>query len=139
MEERKGYVTVEAAVLLPLTSVILLLQIYLCSFLYQGCFLVQTGYAAALRGSRYPQRGEAYVQEQLEELQKGAVLSFGQEQRQVEVNGLWVKVHLQRDTPLLGKAGDRLLLTADWKLAVRNPVAYIRGIQKWEEIRARHE
>ena len=97
--ERSGYVVVEAAVLLPLASILLLLLVYLCSYLYQSCFLTQAAYVAAFRGSRFPERKEAYVQAQLDELLQGEVLSFGQEERCVEVGLLSVQVNLTRETP----------------------------------------
>lgn len=42
-KEADGYVVVEAAVLLPLASIFIVLLIGLCSYLYQGCFLMQAG------------------------------------------------------------------------------------------------
>ena len=42
-----GYVVVEAAVLLPLASIFIVLLIGLCSYLYQGCFLMQAAYTVA--------------------------------------------------------------------------------------------
>lgn len=134
MRREEGHVTVEAAILMPTASIILLLLVYLSSYLYQGCFMTQAAYVAALRGSRHPQGGEAYVQEQLDEWMEGEVLSFGEEIRNISVNGLRVKVCLQRDTPLPSGNGQRLKLSTNWQFPVRNPVAYIRGIRKIREI-----
>ena len=62
--------------MLPWASILILLLVFLCSYLYQGCFLTQAAYVAAFRGSRYPERGEAYVESQLEELLEGEALRF---------------------------------------------------------------
>lgn len=134
---RSGYVVVEAAVLLPLASILLLLLVYLCSYLYQSCFLTQAAYVAAFRGSRFPERKEAYVQAQLDELLQGEVLSFGQEERCVEVGLLSVQVNLTRETPfsvfgewIPGLAASRSALR-------RDPVAYIRGVRGLRDWRKR--
>lgn len=133
MKEREGYVLVEAAVLLPFASILLLLLVYLCSYLYQGCFMVQAAYVSAFRGSRYAAYGEDYVNEQLDEILAGELLSFEPETREVKT-GLWsVQVVLKKNTPFSRIDGKIPALTASWKAAVRDPVAYIRGIRQVEE------
>ena len=52
-KEADGYVVVEAAVLLPLASIFIVLLIGLCSYLYQGCFLMQAAYTVAFRRVRH--------------------------------------------------------------------------------------
>ena len=128
---RGGYVIVEAAFLLPWASVIILLLVFLCSYLYQGCFLTQAAYVAAFRGSRFPERGEAYVESQLDEILEGEVLRFQAEERSIRAGLLFAQVSLRRDTPLESMGIPPL--TASWKIAVREPVAYIRGIRKLSE------
>ncbi|HJB91663.1 MAG TPA: hypothetical protein H9763_09420 [Candidatus Eisenbergiella merdigallinarum] len=128
---RDGYVIVEAAFLLPWASVIILLLVFLCSYLYQGCFLTQAAYVAAFRGSRFPERGEAYVESQLDEILEGEVLRFQAEERSIRAGLLFAQVSLRRDTPLESMGIPPL--TASWKIAVREPVAYIRGIRKLSE------
>lgn len=131
--EKDGFVVVEAAVLLPFASILILLLVYLCSYLYQGCYMMQAAYTAAFRGSRYPRKGEEYVQRQLDELLERAVLSFGPEEREVENSLLSVKVTLKKNTPFsgLGKAVPELLVTQ--KAFVRDAVTYIRGIRRLKE------
>ncbi len=133
MKNRDGYVTTEAAVLLPLASILILLLVYLCSYLYQGCFLTQAAYLAAFRGSIFRERDEAYVEEQLDELLDGQALSFGPEQRTVEVSALSVKVSLLRDTPFRVFGSWIPKLSVSWRAAVREPVPYIRGLRKLRE------
>lgn len=133
MKDRDGYVVVEAAVLLPFASLLILLLIYLCSYLYQGCFMTQTAYVAALRGSRYPRKGEEYVHRQLDELLENEVLSFGTEEREVDQGLLAVKVTLKKETPFSGLDSRFFCLTAVRKAAVRDAVSYIRGVRRVRE------
>lgn len=130
MKEREGYVVVEATVLLPFVSILILLLVYLCSYLYQGCFMVQAAYIAAFRGSRYAAYGEEYVNRQLDEILAGEVLSFEEEAREVKAGLLSVQVTLKKNTPFAQIDSGILPLTASWKAAVRDPVAYIRGIRQ---------
>lgn len=130
MKERDGYVVVEAAVLLPFASILILMLIYLCSYLYQGCFMTQAAYVSAFRGSRYPAYGAAYVEAQLDELLEGEVLSFEPEEREVKAGVLTIQVTLKKNTPLSRINESFKPLTASWKAVVRDPVAYIRGIRR---------
>lgn len=132
MKEREGYVVVEAAVLLPFASILILLLVYLCSYLYQGCFMVQAAYVSAFRGSRYAAYGEAYVKEQLDEILEGEILSFEPEEYDVKAGMLSVQVALKKNTPLSRINENIDPLMASWKAAVRDPVAYIRGIRRLE-------
>ena len=131
LKGREGYVIVEAAFLLPWASILILLLVFLCSYLYQGCFLTQAAYVAAFRGSRYPERGEAYVESQLEELLEGEALRFEAEERTIRIGLADVRVSLRRNTPLQS-IGIRPL-TASWDIPVRDPVSYIRGLRKLSE------
>ena len=133
VEDTDGYVVVEAAVLLPFASILILLLIYLCSYLYQGCYMMQAAYVAAFRGSRYPQKEEAYVQQQLDELLGKAALSFGTEKREVKVNLLSVQVSLKKDTPFSGLTNAVPGLAVTQKAAIRDAVSYIRGIRRIKE------
>lgn len=130
MREREGYVVVEATVLLPLASVLILMLVYLCSYLYQGCFMVQAAYVSAFRGSRYAAQGEAYVEAQLDELLDLELLSFEPETREIRTGVLSVQVTLKKNTPLSRMNENLKPLTASWRAAVRDPVAYIRGIRR---------
>ena len=130
MKNKDGYVVVEAAVL---PSILILLLVYLCSYLYQSCFLTQAAYLAAFRGSRFHEQGKPYVENQLDELLAGQALSFGPEQRTVEISVLSVKVSLLRDTPFQ-VFGDWIpKLSVSWQSAIREPVPYIRGIRRLRE------
>lgn len=121
---------VEAVVLLPLASILILMLVYLGSFLYQGTFLMQSAYTAAFRGSRYPQRKEAYVQEQLDELLDREVLRFAAEERKITLNPVQVQVSLQRETPFSGFSGAVKPLDTTQKAMIRDAAAYIRGVRR---------
>ena len=79
-KEADGYVVVEAAVLLPLASIFIVLLIGLCSYLYQGCFLMQAAYTVAFRSAAQERPDAGYADGQLNQLLEGEVLSFGKEE-----------------------------------------------------------
>ena len=122
-----GYVVVEAAVLLPLASLIMVLLVWLGSYLYQSCFLSQAAYIAAFRGSRFPERGAGYVQRELEELMDGEVLRFSEESFRVDSGILSVTVVMIRETPFSRLGGTVRPLYVKRRAAVREAVPYIRG------------
>lgn len=130
MEGRDGYVMVEAAVLLPFASVLFLLLVYLCSYLYQGCFMTQASYIAAFRGSRNAERGEAFIRQQLDEILEREIWSFAQEEREIEISLLSVQVSLEKKTPFSRLGNTVPDLVSSWRVAVRDPVVYIRGVRK---------
>lgn len=124
-----GYVVVEASVLLPLSSILILMLVYLCSYLYQGCFMVQAAYVSAFRGSRQEGNREEYVEMQLDELLGQEVLSFEDESRTIDAGGLSVRVTLEKNTPF-SRLGERIpKLSASFRAMVRDPVTYIRGLR----------
>lgn len=83
---------VEAAVLLPLASIFIVLLIGLCSYLYQGCFLMQAAYTVAFRSAAQERPDAGYADGQLNQLLEGEVLSFGKEERQIKAGMLRVEV-----------------------------------------------
>lgn len=109
-KEADGYVVVEAVVLLPLASIFIVLLIGLCSYLYQGCFLMQAAYTVAFRSAAQERPDAGYADGQLNQLLEGEILSFGKEERQIKAGMLRVEVTLERETPLHGW---RLLATED--------------------------
>ena len=99
-KEADGYVVVEAAVFLPLASIFIVLLIGLCSYLYQGCFLMQAAYTVAFRSAAQERPDAGYADGQLNQLLEGEVLSFGKEERQIKAGMLRVEVTLERETTL---------------------------------------
>lgn len=135
-KEADGYVVVEAAVLLPLASIFIVLLIGLCSYLYQGCFLMQAAYTVAFRSAAQERPDAGYADGQLNQLLEGEVLSFGKEERQIKAGMLRVEVTLERETPLarLAAVGGRGRLKVKQTAYVRNAAAYIRGIRRGKEL-----
>ena len=131
-KEADGYVVVEAAVFLPLASIFIVLLIGLCSYLYQGCFLMQAAYTVAFRSAAQERPDAGYADGQLNQLLEGEVLSFGKEERQIKAGMLRVEVTLERETPAVG---DRGRLKVKQTAYVRNAAAYIRGIRRGKELR----
>ena len=117
-KEADGYVVVEAAVLLPLVSIFIVLLIGLCSYLYQGCFLMQAAYTVAFRSAAQERPDAGYADGQL------------------KAGMLRVEVILERETPLarLAAVGDRGRLKVKQTAYVRNAAAYIRGIRRGKEL-----
>ena len=132
-KESDGYVVVEAAVLLPLASIFIVLLIGLCSYLYQSCFLMQAAYTVAFRSAAQERPDAGYADGQLNQLLEGEVLSFGKEERQIKAGMLRVEVTLERETPLAA-VGDRGRLKVKQTAYVRNAAAYIRGIRRGKEL-----
>lgn len=64
----KGYLTVEASMLVPLVVLLIALLLYLSFFLYNRCILTQDAYILAFRGSI--QKEEREVQKYIEECSK---------------------------------------------------------------------
>lgn len=127
MNERDGYVVAEASVLLSLASILFLLLVYLCSYLYQACYMNQAAYVAAFRGSRNAEGEETFVHQQLDELLEREIWSFSEEERQIHISPFWVQVSLKKQTPFSRWTNTVPELAASWRAAVRDPVAYIRG------------
>ncbi|MFR6589262.1 MAG: hypothetical protein ACLURV_02645 [Gallintestinimicrobium sp.] len=136
-KEADGYVVVEAAVLLPLASIFIVLLIGLCSYLYQGCFLMQAAYTAAFSECGTGTPGRRLCGWAVKSAVGGEVLSFGKEERQIKAGMLRVEVTLERETPLarLAAVGDRGRLKVKQTAYVRNAAAYIRGIRRGKELR----
>ena len=130
-QKENGYMTVEAAFWVPGIVLLLFLLIGLCSYLYQGCFMMQAAYMAAFRGSRVEEAAvrDSYTREQLDELLEGQVFAFSEISREVEAGLQSVTVSIQRKPPFLGSIGERLILKRTQKALCIDPVDYIRGIR----------
>ena len=131
-KSENGYLTAEAAFWLPGVAIFLVLLITLCSYLYQGCFMMQAAYLAAFRGSRTETGAgrESRTEEELTELmQYHQVLSFGETACEIETGALAVTVSLERETPFIGPDGRKLTLQRSQRALYLDPVSYIRGLR----------
>lgn len=130
---------VEASFILPVASILILLTVWLCSYLYQSCYLVQAAYIAAFRASRQSASSESWIDGQLDELLAGQVLSFGTEEREIDAGTFSVSVRLVRDSVLPQVGESRTESTAFWRVAVRDPVTWIRGLRRGKELVEKYE
>lgn len=130
-EKEEGYLTVETAFWMPGLAVLAAAMVFLCSYLYQGCFLSQNAYLAAFRASRVRQLTlrEAHVKKELASLAEWQILSFGETKQEVETGMAGVTVTLSRKTPLLKADGTALMLVRKKTAICLDPVDYIRGLQ----------
>ena len=130
-KSENGYLTAEAAFWLPGVAIFLVLLITLCSYLYQGCFMMQAAYLAAFRGSRAETGAgrESRTEEELAELMQYQVMSFGETVSEIEAGALAVTVSLERETPFTGPDGRRLTLQRSQRALYLDPVSYIRGLR----------
>lgn len=52
-ESKKGSLTIEASIIIPIIIIVVLMLIYISFFLYDRCIITQKTYVAAFRGSMY--------------------------------------------------------------------------------------
>ena len=75
----KGYLAVEASLIMPLLISAIIFTLYLGFYLYNVCILHQVAYTAALRGSLVKEGSNAQIEEftdgQLKELVEGRLLA----------------------------------------------------------------
>ena len=115
--------------MLPWASILILLLVF-CAAICIRMFSDTAAYVAAFRGSRYPERGEAYVESQLEELLEGEALRFEAEERTIRSGWLTSGFPAPEYAASIhwDPAPHRF-----WDIPVRDPVSYIRGLRKLSE------
>lgn len=134
----EGSFTVEAAVILPMTVMILLFLLYLIFHMYQSVVTYHSAYQAALRASLYPEKTntELYetAQEEFTELIGGQAIWTNGLSRQIEVDLHHVAIAYQVNTVSpFTQASEELLgdpfFTSEGEVTIRksNPVEWIRN------------
>ncbi|MCR5799666.1 MAG: pilus assembly protein [Lachnospiraceae bacterium] len=92
---KKGYMTVEASVIMPLLVTIILFMVIFCFYLYNNCVVFQDCYISALRGSQIMDSDSSEIKSKVEvyicELLDNQVFEYGKNS-DVEVSALSVKV-----------------------------------------------
>ncbi|MGN0289914.1 MAG: TadE family protein [Lachnospiraceae bacterium] len=92
----KGYLTVEASLIMPLLISAIIFTLYLGFYLYNVCILHQVAYTAALRGSLVKEGSNAQIEEftdgQLKELVEDRLLAVKTMESRVQVS--WNKVRV---------------------------------------------
>lgn len=135
----KGYFTVEAALILPFTMMIVVFMTFLSFYCYDRCILEQCAYAAALRGSsnRFASNEEAQeeAQKAAESLISEKLFALNELQTTVQVSGVSVivtyecKVNMPIGNLLEGIIGDDILTLEVSKKVLRNKtVAVLRQL-----------
>jgi Flp pilus assembly protein TadG len=100
-----GYLTTEAAMVMPLLLAGIVFTLYLGFYLYNVCLVRETAYTAALRGSLEQDMGTAalkdYTEKQLDELLSGRLLAASAAEKEVKVSltRVTVRVSLSMDMP----------------------------------------
>lgn len=136
---REGYMTVEASLLMPLIVALIAALMILSFYMYMVCFLNQTAYKAAFRGSCVPEedagRRKTVTAGELDRLLEERILPVGNPEKEIHVSGTAVEVILRArlELPVPGIWGTEKVVwsvTADKKAQIRDAPAFIRGVRK---------
>lgn len=144
MDKRKedGYLTVEAALVVPFVMGGIIFTMYLCFYLYHAGILTQISHIAALRGSGLTNASEkeikAFVEEETKELLKQKVLIRQEIKQDIKISLSRIQVNLAMEMamPIMEEIP---LVKRLWTIkreaeATRiNPVKIIRGVRKINE------
>ena len=145
-ENRKywnGYMTIEASMLMPVVTILIVFMLYLGFYLYNVCLLQQTAYTAALRGSLLKkgsrEQVRQYTQAQLKELIGERLLAISDLEQEVQVTLTKVNVSLTMSikVPFVHLVSEHVSLwNYQAKVSVKriDPVSIIRGIRKLENL-----
>lgn len=138
-KEKRAYMTVEAALIVPMVVGGIIFILYLGFYLYNVCAVKQAAYIAALRGSQMKKASddevEMYVEQQLEQLLEKQLLTLNNWEKDINVSVWRVKVQITSDIkmPFSGLLSS---ITDIWKIEGKaeanriNPVEIIRGVRK---------
>ena len=145
---KKGSFTVEAAIIMPLIFIVIIMLIYVAFFLYNRCIIAQKTYIAALRGCLYEEGvtdkvldRNAYITKQKEDLYENKLIAAQSSYSNVNVekkeivikSGILVKVPF---STLLKKQGYK----NGWQTSVEkrsfmiDEVDFIRSCKKLERL-----
>ncbi len=130
--EVSAYMTTEASMILPLAVGLIVLILYLGFYLYAVCFLNQTAYIAAFRGSQNRTgRMRETTEAELHQLMEGRLLPIRNLKQEIAVSPLAVTVKLEADLniPFAGILPTEQTvwqIRAEKRAAIRSAAAYIR-------------
>ena len=137
-KEKRGYMTLEATMIMPLIIVGIVFVIYISFYLYDASIIRQISYVAALRASQQmdytAEQMENYAKKHLEEqLEKRLLAIKGREQEiKVSLGKVKIKMSATVDMPFSNFISEKLNL---WKMeseteVIRvNPVKIIRSVR----------
>ena len=131
-KKKNAYMTLEASLIMPMAVALIAFLMFLSFYLYSVCFLHQTAYIAALRGSLAMGEDAGEVAEkELDKLLDGRILPIKNLQKDVQVSGLFVGVKLEAElalpmTGILPVRESVWTIKAEEKALIRNAAGYIR-------------
>lgn len=138
-KEKSAYMTVEAALVIPMILGGIIFVLYIGFYLYNFTTIKQTAYIAALRGSQIKNVSlaeiEKFVEKQIDETLSEQLLAKEDIRKEVKVSrgNIRVKIYTDVKIPLI----KLLPLTEHWweiKEEVRvnkiDPIEIIRGVRK---------
>lgn len=130
--------SLEATLLMPLVIVIIASLLFLSFYLYTLCFLNQTAYIGALRGSLSMGQGkdvESYVKTEVDQLLLTGVMNTGDVETAISVSltGVSVRAGTTMKLPVPGLQlwnKGILEINAQKNAYYRDPVGIIRGLRR---------
>ena len=112
----KGYMTVEASLLIPFFVILIYFIVFLGFYLYNGCALSGISYASAIRGANIREKSREeikyLVNNMAEEMMEERLVMVNQRNSEVMVNGrrIKVRVYASMEFPVLNLISERLFL-----------------------------
>ncbi len=134
--DKKGSLTVEAALLMPVLLLVVMGILYLFFWVHNRAWLTAAAYEAAISGSMEGIKEEGKVQETAEEKGRelGSTGFFGADNLTVQATaGKKVQVAYNLDT-VSGFGGFSWHLCAEGEAAVLKPVSWIRKVKAAAEL-----
>ena len=135
--EYKGYMTIEASLILPMIIGGIVFLIYLGIGLYNVNVINHVAYIAALRGSQLadmPLKAvKTYVEEQAEELLDAKILGEKILQTKVKVSYGKIKVKINMDSKIPFKEWDLFKIEREAEVNRTDPVDFIRKVRLSDE------
>lgn len=96
--QKRGYMTIEATLVMPFIVMGIVFIIYIGFYLYDVCIIRQISYVAALRTSKQldftETQMEGYARKQLEELRENRLLVIKKWEETIEVNMRKIEINI---------------------------------------------
>lgn len=103
-KQKRGYMTIEAAFIIPFAVMGIVFIIYIGFYLYDVCIIRQISYIAALRASEQIDftKGELekYARKQLEELKKNRLLIIQNWEEKIDVNIKRIRINISAEVSM---------------------------------------
>lgn len=147
-KDLRGSFTIEAAIIMPIIIIIMVMLIYLGFFQYNRCVMTQKTYVAALRGAIYDEQLEGnilernrYTETELKNLYGTKILAARGFRSRVEMDNKEVKVHSDTSVKvpfvmLLRNQGYKngWQIQVEKQVSIYKEIEFIRACRKVEKI-----